>query len=717
MKNFLRLMKLPFFTVVLFFGLSGCSDHQTRYEDPPWLGGSNIETLQERGNYTIFLKLMEKANYTEPITKQLFTLFAPDDEAFTKYFQSIGKNSVDDLSKDEAVQLFTLHVLRNPRSRFQLIYEYVWAELQGPKGEYASLYFRKETPSTSIPYTETKRYDPDKGKVYLLRTDHKFIPLFSTDFFEDFFGASDGSDYTFMYRDSQWGNNLNWHSAMVKESEVRTSSGFIYFIDRVVPPMPTIEQYIKDNPKFSVFYDLMQRFATYGNAQTDEKKQVTYLKAYQDPLFNIALERGPSTNGNIPPQNMWTAFLPPDDVLQPYLNNTVLKYYPSIDSVPEVTLMYILQTQLSSSLALISKIEKSFFNSWGDFMTVQRDEISDAYMCSNGVVYTMKKVIEPNVFTCVPGHLFINKDYSSFLYMLSTANALSALANPDQEVTLFAPTNEQLEAYGYRYNLTTSKVEDRGADGLWKGIKTDNLNMFVQDHYYIGKLSDLSGTGYIEMASGNWLRYENNQVFGAENQALGEKLTIDETIVSDRNGLLYKVSDVLKSDRTFGNLIANDPDLSALEHLFIYSELLKPSTDATTKDSLWNITFLSQADRWTGFLPTNAAIAQAKADGIIPAEDGTKDNKAAIKLILQQQFLRKVVIFDDGDPTKSGLFNSNFVDPASLDGNYTQVTVDNQVNNLSITDHSGQVINVDHANADLLVRKGVAHKINAILKY
>jgi uncharacterized surface protein with fasciclin (FAS1) repeats len=128
MKKSVKLILVAMFAI----GMTGCEDHQERFETPPWLGGSSIETLEERGNYTTFLALMEKANYTEPISKQLFTLFVPDDAAFDAYFKSTGKNSVNDLTKDEAVSLFTLHVLRNPRSRFNMVYEFAWNEFQGP---------------------------------------------------------------------------------------------------------------------------------------------------------------------------------------------------------------------------------------------------------------------------------------------------------------------------------------------------------------------------------------------------------------------------------------------------------------------------------------------------------------------------------------------------------------------------------------------------------
>ena len=74
--------------VMVLLGMFGCSKSQDRYQDPPWLGGSSIETLKGLGNYTIFLKLMDQAGQTFTIDKTLSTLFVPNDEAFNAYFQA-----------------------------------------------------------------------------------------------------------------------------------------------------------------------------------------------------------------------------------------------------------------------------------------------------------------------------------------------------------------------------------------------------------------------------------------------------------------------------------------------------------------------------------------------------------------------------------------------------------------------------------------------------
>lgn len=730
MKKCVQLLPIAMVMVVLLLGVFSCSkDNKKMYEDPPWLGGTSIETLEKRGNYTIYLKLMKKANYTEPISKQLFTLFVPNDEAFNAYFQKNGISSVDVLTKDEAVQLFTLHVLRNPRSRYQLIYEFVWNEEQGPDGEYAGLFFRKPTPSTSIPYNEVVRYYPaQKGNTLLMYTGEKLVPLFSKDYFEDFFGTADGSDYLFMYPESKWDatSNLkdkamNWHNAMVlpnpenpEELEVRTASGFIFFIDQVVAPMPSLEEYLlAHQDKYGLYYDMMQRFATYGNSKTDDQKRVMYLKSY-DLVSNIAEEQGPFTGPEVRMKDMYTAFIPSDAVLQDYLNKTVLKSYPSLDSVPKITLYYILQTQLSRSLGLISKISKSYFNSFGDAMTISKSDINSAYMCSNGVLYDMKRVLEPNVFTCVPGNLFFDANYSTFLYAMNQAGVISSLSNPSQSVTLFAPTNDQLEAYNIRYSTIKSAVEYKGQDKVWKNMKTDDLIMFVQDHIYNGVLSDLSGDGFVEMSSGNFLHYSNNQIYAAENQLLSEKVGITETLVNEKNGILYHTDKAIKSKYVLGKFLVRNKDVSTFKQLLVDTKMLDTRfLDQTTRDTIPNLKFLAEANYWTGFIPTNDAMAKAQANGEVP---DAKADPEGLKKFLLYHFIRKSAIFDDG--LVSGTFPTNRVDTVTIEGTqYSTLKITNVLNNLSIKDHSGQVVNVDHSNANFLVRKGVAHKITSVLKY
>ncbi len=742
MKRKLQIPAIVLLLVVLVIGISSCVDHQERYQTPPWLGGSSIEILEKRGNYKHFLALMDSARYRDIIASRLYTLFVPDDAAFEKYFQSAGIQSVASLTKDQAINLFTLHILRNPRSRFQLIYEWAWSELQGPKGEYASLFHRKPTPSTSIPYRETPKYHATFKNELIIYTGNKNVPLFTAEWFNDYGGARDGSDYLFMYPGSTWElgypagmKGINWHNAMVipnpeipTELEVRTATGFIYFLDRVVPPMPSIEEYmIANQNRFGLYYDILQRFAQYTEQKTDEQNRVQYRKTY-DLVFDLAHERGPSTGTAVPPQNMWTAFLPSDQVLQQYLNNTVLKYYNSIDEVPRVTLYYILQTQLSATLVIPSKMEKSYFNAFGDATEMSRNDIVSSYMCSNGVVYESKKVLEPNVFTCVPGILFFDKNYSTLLFLLNQANMLSSLSNPNADVTLFAANNDAMLQYGVRYNSTTTTIEQRGPDNVWRPMTNFELSMFAQDQVFKGKLTGLDGPEqFTEVTSGNFIRYGNNQVGSAENQAFKTPGNITEVEVNERNGLLVKVDYPIGSRFVMGKYLAGtllDPDVSEFARLLTKANLLDArASDPVTRENIPNLKFLAANKYWTGLIPTNAAIQEARNAGIpIPSSAATPawttEQKDFMDKFLKYHFIQGTVVFNDGKLSGNFDTHSTYRDP--LDRTKilnAKLRVINSPGNLVLQDISGRQVPVNNSNANFLVRKGVMHKVNSVLLY
>jgi uncharacterized surface protein with fasciclin (FAS1) repeats len=710
-------LKTTAFLLAILFILSACEEETPEiYQHPSWLEGTNIETLTNEGDCNIYLELMEKAGYTEPISKQLFTLFVPRDSAFREYFKSIGIDSAGELSKDQAVQLFTLHVLRNPRSSFQLIYEWVWGELQGPTGEYAALFFRKETNSESLPYRETVLYDPAYlGRNLIIEPPqniHKWVPLFTVDFMEDYFASVDGSDYEFIYRNSKWGG-MQWHNATVTEAEVRTRDGFIYYLDRVVPPMPSLEQYLKDNQdKYGIYYNLIQRFARYRSAGTNEQNELVYSKEYIEPMLNIAHDGGPSAGGELQRQDMFTAYIPRDDVLQEYLDKNVYPYYSSIDSMPEVTLHYIVQAHITDKLGLKSKIEKGVSNIFGDVLIIDADkDITDAFMCSNGVLYEMNKVLEPNVFKTVPGPLFFNSNYTTFLNALLIAGMINSISNPEFQVSVFAPNNEQLANHGIRYNAEDNVMQFLSRSSLWTNFLIEDLIEFVENHIIKEIITDFSGEGFVEMSSGNYVYYNNNLLYGAGNFEDNDNTGFTEMEENEVNGVLYYLDNVIKlPEYTAAELIGKDPELSELYSLLDNSNLLSTWVDPQTYDTLPVLNFLAGSEYWTMFLPKNSAIIQAENDGVLP------DDPDLLKDFIFNHFIKGDVIFDDGK--KSGIFYTNFIDTiTNLGIVYGELDISNAPNNLQITDQTGQVITIDHNDANKLIEGGVMHKISSVIKH
>jgi uncharacterized surface protein with fasciclin (FAS1) repeats len=448
------------------------------------------------------------------------------------------------------------------------------------------------------------------------------------------------------------------------------------------------------------------------------------MKSY-DLIFDLASEFASGGGGSSScTRNMWTAFLPSDEILQEYLDKNILQHYSSIESVPRITLFYILQSQLSERLVLRSTLSSGYFNAFGDPVDYTDDDIISGYMCSNGVIYDSKKVIEPNVFTTVPGTLFFDEDYSTLLYIMNQANMLSTLSNPESDVTVFVSTNEQLESYGVRYDALSDVVEFRGPlDGVWSPMKTIELVMFAQDQIYRGLLSDLEGTGgFAEMSSQNFIQFGNDQVASGENQVFNTPVNIEEIVVNEKNGLLVKVDKPIGSRIVMGQLLAGplaDSTFSEFAQLLIDLRMLDDKyKDATTKENLPKLKFLAGGDYWTAFIPSNAAMAQARLDDIIPTEfPKSNDGKDSLKNFVNYHFIVNDVIFDDG--MKSGQYNTVYSYTDTTDNTlvFEPLNIMNSANNLSVEDKTGQVVLLNHTDANRIVRKGVVHKIDAVLKY
>ncbi|NJK84880.1 MAG: hypothetical protein HC906_01780 [Bacteroidales bacterium] len=437
-----------------------------------------------------------------------------------------------------------------------------------------------------------------------------------------------------------------------------------------------------------------------------EKKVVTYQKSYQI-ISDVANEYGPVISQDHRQRDVFSAFIPNNQVMQDYLDNKLLSQFESIDSVPEVTVVYLLQSHLAHNLQLASKISKDFFNPFGDLIQIDiHNDISDAFLCSNGPVYTMNKVLEPYAFISVPGPLFFKKDYTTFLYALAISGRVSSLSQPDVVTTLFAPDNNSLAEYGIRFDREDLELQ-RLYQGKWETMELDDIDLFIQDHIVFGKIDNLEQGGYLKMSSGNYIRFDGNVVKAGGNIESGDAANVVEKIESEINGVLYVLDNALKTpELTVAEYIMNDPELSDFLNMLLSMNMISQSTDLITQEIVYNISFASESENWSAFIPTNDALAAYT----IPEGVDTVD-------FIRYHFVQGDAIFDDG--LRSGIFKSAKIDSIMTDGtiDYSKVTVSNTLNALSVTDETGQVVTVPHSTANNIVQQAVLHKINGVLKF
>jgi hypothetical protein len=92
--------------------LTSCQEEladRPHYAAPDWLKGSAYEVLQDEGNYTMFLRGVDLADYA-PIVKgkSILTVMAPNDSAFTAYLQKAGYADIDQMHTENPEQLSKL---------------------------------------------------------------------------------------------------------------------------------------------------------------------------------------------------------------------------------------------------------------------------------------------------------------------------------------------------------------------------------------------------------------------------------------------------------------------------------------------------------------------------------------------------------------------------------------------------------------------------------
>jgi uncharacterized surface protein with fasciclin (FAS1) repeats len=704
-------LKIQLISGLFIIGLlfPSCNETPELYTHPDWLGGTNIETLEKEGNCSIFLALMDKAEYRVPIEKQLFTLFVPRDDAFEDYFAEKGITSVNDLTHEEAFRLFTMFVFPNPLSRYQLIYEYAW-DLESPEGEYGSLFFRKRTRSLLPSYTETPLYHPIyMGEKLTIETELPiWVPFFTTEYMKDFNASLDGSDYEFLCRGSQW-SGTQWHDAMVTDAEVRTSNGFIYYLDRVVDQHPTADQHLLNNPgKYGVFYDMLQPFATYTR-WVNRMNQVVYRKGYNtSKIYDIATPEGPTPGAtNHTKRNLFSLFVPTNEAWNTYFDENNIS---DIMELPEITRIYLIQSHILNSLALRSRIDSGMRNTFGEDLELNTTtDITDSYLCNNAAFYEINKVLVPFVFRTVTGPVFLDNNYSTFLLALYLADRMNFVSSRDFDVTVFALSNEQFEQIGVRYVEDDNVMQFLTVEERWVDFTPLELQHFVDGYIAREKLTDFSGEGFFELASGEYVYYNDNQLYAAGNAEQMEPVAITGSVENEINGVLhYKSSPLRASGYTVAETMLNDPDMAEFYNLFVEAGLVTVSTDPRTFEVVTRINFLRNSNDFTIFAPSNEAILEARNNGLIPETLSGKRN------FIYNHVITKNVIFDDGKI--SGDFNTRYAMQVTPTGTiWSKLKIDNSIHNLVITDMTGKVIEVPHDHANVLIRAGVIHKIPAYI--
>jgi uncharacterized surface protein with fasciclin (FAS1) repeats len=723
------------FLFLLF--LTGCVKKEFKefYARPDNLAQPIYQQLTERKNFTSLLACIDKAGYKEILSKAgYWTFFAPNNAAFQNYFTENGIGGVADIDSVTAKKIVTYSLVFNAFRKDQL------SNYQSGTGLIPNQAFKRKTAYYDFVQTESgqtrKIIASNRNGLYVTNdNNNKSIPYF-TDNFLSAKGLS-VTDYNAFYPNSVY-SGFNVADANVVNADIAAENGIIHETDKVILPIPSIEQYIASKSEYSEFRSLLNKMASYvANADVTHRYQVltgstdsVFVKLYRNTLAYSPNNENYIVGGT-DSQIAGYSFIAPTN--QEVINYTtgLLANFGSFDAAPPEILNDFINAHLFTNLVWPNRFTTSV-NFQGEIPTMAAGNIVEKKLLSNGVFYGTNKVQEANVFRTI-----YSKPYLDPRYMLMTrglnAELKYSIINSQVKYTMFMMPDVSIRAAYYDWSF------DRNSWSYSVPLLSVDYSTNARDRFYrilqtsvtqpTINLTDLSGQGIVEMYNSEYIKYDNNKIYASGNIDAGNYLVVDsaKTLI---NGTVYYTHEVVPPAKlsTGGLLTFTEKQIGAhINALAVADPTNFGSFNSyLINSSIWNAATFSIVGTTAGsfytiLIPNNAAIVLAVKAGLLPGNITTgvptfnstvPADRDKVARFIQYHILNKNTVVTDG--VKSGAFATLLQNAA---GDPTFITVINLLNSMELRDAFNNSALVVLAKSNNLSNRTVIHSINNFLKY
>ncbi len=712
------------------------------YGRPENLEPGIYTVLQGKGNFKNYLAAVDKAGYKQTLAGAgYWTAFVPHDSAFQVYFTANGLSGIDALDSAACRKLVTYSLVYNAFKQ-ERISDYQantgWIEGAAFKrrtANYTGVYDAVNTSGASIKAIASNRNNT--GSQYYVDADNnnKHIPLFESSFMTG--KGLTASDYNYFYPTSTF-TGFNVANAKVVQKDIAAENGVIHVVDRVITSLPSIDQYIGSNPKYSEFKKILDKYLVQyvlNATVTDNYRSVTGTNAdVFTKVYNASLAFSPNNENFLKLQDndaqadTYTMFVPENAALLSYINTVLLEYYPNLDALPASVIYDFVNAHMWRTAVWPSKFA-STFNSVGEEARFDpATNVTDKQVLSNGIFYGTNKVQEANVFSSVYGKAYLDPNYSIMTSLLNL-DLKYQISNIRQKYTLFLISNAAFNAAGYFADVTVSNnVNEQwrytppgGGTQLTGSSALVRLQRILNMHVIPGRdITSLAGSGVGMTYSGEFIKYSANTVVAAGNIDAANVANVVATKTA-KNGTVYYLDKILQFGEQVPGVrleILGTPTTSQFYNFFQY---LKSSTvwNATTKE----IVGVASGSFYTFFVPNNAAIVAAVNAGQLPGT-GTAPNmvptfnptsladKEKVANFIYYHILNKKNIGSDGQ--ESGTFETLYKFP---NGDPSTIFVNNSViNTVTLGDMMNRTANMVVASSNNLTNRATIHLIDNYLR-
>jgi len=705
------------------------------YARPDNLAPAIYQQLQTRGNFKNLLALIDKSGYKQTLNSAgYWTFFAPNDDAFAKFFQDRGITGVDRIDSATAQAIVKFMLVYNSFTKETL------DDYQSSAGWLPNAAFRRRTAYYTGFYDDTLQ-NGQVVKAIQSNRNGTITPYVSTDnnnkyitYFTDVYFSTVGlsaTDYNYFYPASQYAG-FNVGEGKVVTKDIAAENGTIHEIDRVLTPLPSIDEYLRSKPEYSEFKKLYDKYlisfllnadATNRYKLVSGKGDQVYVKAYNGSLaFSLNNENYFKLQDNDGQQGCWSIFVPTNAALQAYEKNVVLEYYGSFDNAPTSILLDLMNAHMWQAPVWPSKF-KSTTNFVGEEARFDpQADVIDRKILSNGIFYGTNKVQDANVFSTVYSRAYLDPKYSIMLRLLNT-DLKFTISYPASRYTLFMMPDAVLRAAGYDYNLNSNLYTFTSGTTTTSGESIRQALLRILNASVIpGDLPDLSNTsGIAESFNGEFIKWNNNQVISVGTQDNNQVVRVDSSRTT-KNGKVYYLNGLLTpTTLNIGTHIKNLGGTSTASDFNYFANYLVSSGVYSTATG--EITGTVAGTFYTVFVPSNAAVTQAVKDGVLPgntttgvpnftASTWTAAQKDQVNSFILYHILAKKTLVPNGK--ESGAFETLLKNSV---GEVIPLTVINQPGSMQVTDVKSRKANVIIAKSNNLSNRAVIHLIDNYLKY
>jgi uncharacterized surface protein with fasciclin (FAS1) repeats len=729
----IRHVRLPVCTAVLLGCLfTACrKDIDEYYERPAWLEPAIYDQLNARGQYSSYLSMVDKAGYRHILESAgYFTVFAPTDEAFQQFIQEHSIASVDAIDSTTAKQIVSYSLIYNVFSEEQ-IDDYQSTFEQGWELDKA---FKRTTAHYKWVYDEdidgSMEKVVDQNGVPLLP---ESPPVFNSDdnnnknipYFTDGYMASENItefDYNYFFPGSEY-SGFNVVDARVTEADILCENGIVHAVDRVILPLPNLDEILSRDPDYSEFKkvidDYIREFSLAPSDFLDRYEQVhgtredVYVKSF--PLLNFApncenymkFGGGETYDAQI---DGWTMFAPNNAAVKDFFDSKFLAHYKTLDNMSPQIIAEFINAHLFRTTVWPSKFEITT-NMFGEPARFDLEtNVVDRTFGSNGVFYGTNIVQHTDAFYTALGPIILNPAYSLMLQALYSTELFYIVKNTGIKLTVFLIDNAAIERLGLSYDNARSAWD---LDNPQMGTNANvAINRLINLHVVLGEHPVLTGDGLLKTCGGEYIRHSYGFVWAAGNVEQAESV-IPSKKSEVSNGLTYILNTAFRySIDNIGRQIEGNSNFSKF-----YSYLMKSAStlpgyvyDPNTKE----IANVANSEDNTLLIPSNAAMDSAVVHGALPPigfADFTQAQQDKLLNFVMYHVLAKVIATNDGEVSgdRETLFKT-------VDGK-TYLTVFNDEANFGVIDHQNRTANVILVNSNVLSNRAVIHLIDNYLKY